>query len=101
MALARQSGRRHLLVTGGLAGEASLALALRLTVPLTTSPLLGLENVTAGGVLSTRVEIAAEVCVLPAASVATTRRSYRPSAPSVVSQLAGWLLKLPPCGASS
>src|SRR5205823_1813578 len=59
----------------GLPGEASLALAVRLTVPLTTSPVPGLEKVTAGGVLSTRVEIDAEVCVLPAMSVATTRKS--------------------------
>ena len=62
-------------MTDGLAGEASLALAVRLTVPLTTSLVAGLENVIAGGVLSTRVVIAGEVCVLPAASVAITRRS--------------------------
>ncbi len=59
----------------GLAGEASVALPTRLTAPLTIVPLAGLEKVSAGGVLSTRVVTVAEVVVLPATSVATTRRS--------------------------
>ena len=42
-------------MTGGLAGEASVALATRLTVPLTIVLAAGLEKVRAGGVLSTRV----------------------------------------------
>jgi hypothetical protein len=45
------------------------------TVPLTVSPVAGLENVSAGGVLSTRVVTSADVVELPATSVATTRRS--------------------------
>ena len=62
-------------VTGGEAGDASLALAVSETVPLTVSPVAGAENVRAGAVLSTRVVIRAEVVVLPATSVAVTRRS--------------------------
>ena len=62
-------------VTGGLAGEASLALAVSGTMPLTKAPPAGLEKVRDGGVLSTRAVIGAEVVELPAASVAVTRRS--------------------------
>ena len=62
-------------LTAGLAGEASLALAVRETVPLTVAPVAGLEKVSAGGVLSTRVVISGDVVELPAASVAVTRRS--------------------------
>ena len=62
-------------VTGGLAGEASLALATSETMPRTFAPAAGLEKVSEGGVLSTRVVISAEVVELPALSVAITRRS--------------------------
>ena len=62
-------------MTVGLAGEASLALPTRLTVPLTIVPVAGLEKVSAGGVLSTRVVTEVEVVGLPATSVAMTRRS--------------------------
>ncbi len=88
-------------VTGGFAGEASLAVATSETVPPTSAPVAGLENVKDGGVLSTRVVIALEVVVLPAASVAITRRSYKPSETPVVSHVADWLEKGPPCGAIS
>ena len=59
----------------GVAGDASLALATRFTVPLTTALAAGLVKFMAGGVLSTRVVISVEVVELPATSVATTRRS--------------------------
>ena len=62
-------------MTAGLAGDASLELPTRFTVPLTTAPVAGLEKFTAGGVLSTRVVIRADVVVFPAVSVAITRRS--------------------------
>ena len=62
-------------VIGGLAGTASLLEATSDTIPLTTSPSAGLSKVIDGGVLSTRVVIAAEVVALPAASAATVRRS--------------------------
>ena len=52
-------------MTGGLAGDASLALATRVTVPLTTAPEAGVENVSAGAVLSTRVVISEDVVVFP------------------------------------
>ena len=45
--------------------------------------------------LSTRTVIVAEVKVLPASSVVTTRRSYWPSACAVVSQLAAWFVQVP------
>ena len=48
-----------------------------------------------GLVLSTRTVIVAEVWVLPALSVVTTRRSYWPSACAVVSQLAAWFVHVP------
>jgi hypothetical protein len=48
-----------------------------------------------GFVLSTRTVIVAEVCVLPALSVVTTRRSYWPSACRVVFQLAAWFVQVP------
>jgi hypothetical protein len=44
-------------------------------VPLTASPVAGLEKVSAGGVLSTRVVTSGDVVVLPAWSVTTTRTS--------------------------
>ena len=47
----------------------------QLTVPLTIVLAAGLEKVSAGGVLSTRVVTSAEVAELPATSVAMTRRS--------------------------
>ena len=62
-------------VMDGLAGEASVALPTRLTVPLTIVLAAGLEKVRAGAVLSTRVVTRVEVVELPATSVATTRRS--------------------------
>src|SRR5215210_914780 len=52
--------------TTGDAGEASLELAVRATVPLTVVPDAGLENVSAGAVLSTRVVTSAEVLEFPA-----------------------------------
>ena len=48
-----------------------------------------------GFVLSTRTVIIAEVWALPALSVVTTRRSYWPSACSVVFQLAAWFVHVP------
>jgi hypothetical protein len=75
--------------------------AVSATVPLTVAPVEGLEKVSAGAVLSTRVVISGDVVELPATSVAATRRSYSPSAPSVVSHDAGCVLKLPPFGATS
>jgi hypothetical protein len=62
-------------VIDGLAGDASVALPTRLTVPVTTLPVAGLVKLRAGGVLSTRVVTAGDVLVLPATSVAMTRRS--------------------------
>ena len=48
-----------------------------------------------GFVLSTRTVIVAEVWALPALSVVRTRRSYWPSACSVVFQLAAWFVQVP------
>ena len=62
-------------LTAGLAGDASLALATSETVPATFAFEAGLENVSDGGVLSTRVVIRLDVVEFPAASVAITRRS--------------------------
>ena len=67
-------------LTAGLAGDASLALATSETVPATFAFEAGLENVSDGGVLSTRVE---------------------PSGTPVVSHVAAWLANAPPCGAIS
>src|SRR6185503_20335308 len=55
----------------------------------------GLPIVAVGAVLSTRTVIVAEVTELPALSVVTTRRSYWPSACSVVFQLAAWFVQVP------
>ena len=62
-------------LTAGMAGDASLALATSETVPATFAFEAGLENVSDGGVLSTRVVIRLDVIEFPAASVAITRRS--------------------------
>ena len=61
--------------TGGFAGEASLALAVSGTMPLTTAPPAGLEKASDGGVLSTRVVMRADIVMFPAASVAITCKS--------------------------
>src|SRR5205085_306985 len=76
-------------VTGGLAGEASLALAVSGTMPLTKAPPAGLEKVRDGGVLSMRrfVTGTGAVSTFPPASVASERKSSTPSATVVVSKL--------------
>src|ERR671925_376750 len=57
-------------------------------VPSTTAPALGAVTEPVGLVLSTRTfATAAEATLLPALSVVTTRRSYRPSLTAVVSKL--------------
>ena len=71
----------------------SLVVEVRVTVPERSAP--GLFIVAVGAVLSTRTVIVAEVKVLPALSVVTTRRSYWPSACAVVSQLAVWFVQVP------
>ena len=74
--------------------EPSSAVASSVTMPLTFAP--GLARLTLGAVLSTRTFVrSAETPVFPAWSVATTRRSYRPSAFAVVSQLSGTSLHVP------
>ena len=55
----------------------------------------GLLIVAVGFVSSTRTGIVAEVKVLLASSVVTTRRSYCRSACAVVSELAVWLSRCP------
>src|SRR5260370_31210709 len=72
---------------------ASLEVELSETVPRTFAA--GLDMVTDGGVLSTRTSVtAAEIVELPALSVATTCRSYRPSVSPVVSQDAAVVVQL-------
>jgi len=60
---------------GGLNDYLVLTPGQSFTAPLTIVPVAGLEKVSAGGVLSTRVVTVVEVVALPATSVATTRRS--------------------------
>jgi hypothetical protein len=56
----------------------------------TVDPSAGVDEESAGFVLSTRrSSTGTEAAKLPASSVATTRRSYRPSAAVVVSQFCG------------
>ena len=64
-------------------------------VPRTFAPPPGAVTEPVGSVLSTRTVITGDVKTLPALSVVTTRRSYWPSAASVVSQLAAWFVQLP------
>jgi hypothetical protein len=65
------------------------------TVPRTLAASAGAVTEPVGSVLSTRTVIVADVNVLPASSVVTTRRSYWPSVCPVVSQLAAWFVQLP------
>ena len=65
------------------------------TVPRTFAPPAGAVTAPVGSVLSTRTVIGAEAKALPALSVVRTRRSYWPSAWSVVFQLAAWLVQVP------
>ena len=98
---------KSVLVTGptGYLGEYASAarrvgweareFALLRIVPRTFAPFAGAVTAPVGRVLSTRIVIAAEVKVLPALSVAVTRRSTRPSGISVVSKLAAWFVQVP------
>ena len=74
---------------------ASAELLVSATVSRRFAPAAGAVTDPDGSVLSTRTVIAAEVKVLPALSVVTTRRSYWPSVCAVVSQLAGWFVQVP------
>ncbi len=74
---------------------ASAELLVRPTVPRTLAQSAGAVIEPVGLVLSTRTVIVAEVWELPALSVVTTRRSYWPSAWSVVFQLAAWFVHVP------
>ncbi len=74
---------------------ASAELLVSATVLRTLAASAGAVMEPVGLVLSTRTVIVAEVKVLPALSVVTTRRSYWPSACAVVSQLAAWFVQVP------
>src|SRR5437870_1602314 len=72
------------------------SLALSVTVTALDCQPLGALSVVAGFVLSTRLVTAAEVVVLPAASVATTWRSTFPSGTELELKLAPVDCQVPP-----
>ncbi len=87
--------RRALELDGRDARAASAELLVSATVSRRFALAAGAVTDPDGFVLSTRTVIAAEVKVLPALSVVTTRRSYWPSVCAVVSQLAAWFVQVP------